>query len=62
VFPEPVFIPEVDLILVCMPVLDGKPDVLLKPPLEPPVQGRRHQTAQVGDAFTFSLKTASFLG
>jgi len=32
-----------------MPVLYGKPDQLMKSPLEPPVQGRRYETAQVGD-------------
>jgi hypothetical protein len=35
---------------VSMPVLVGKPDLPIQPPLEPTVQGRKYITAQAGDA------------
>jgi hypothetical protein len=34
-----------------MPINFGKPDSVIRFPLEPSVQGRRHNTAQAGDAF-----------
>jgi len=56
VFPEPDFAPEaVSGFLVCRPVLDGKPDEPVKLPLEPLVQGRRHETAQAGDTLYSSF-------
>lgn len=53
VFPEPNFTQEVDLIMVRKPINIGKPDLLMRPPLEPLVQGRRCKTARMGDTITY---------
>lgn len=42
--------------MVCMPVLDEKPDLASLSPLELPVQGRKCITAQVGDALSNDLQ------
>jgi len=52
VFPEPVIAQEASLpFMVCMPVISGSLIDWIWFPLEPPVQGRKHHTAQAGDLY-----------
>jgi hypothetical protein len=52
VFPEPDFAPEAEIVIGVHACLDGKPDVAIKFPLEPSVQGRKYETALAGDTYS----------
>jgi hypothetical protein len=55
VFPEPVITQGTNTVNGVHARLDEKPDLASLSPLELPVQGRKHITAQAGDAYPMPL-------